>query len=168
MTSFGQQRDPCESFFKKVMSSFQAATSGGSTAATEVNVGVTVKANMPVPEELARNGNPNPDSNDNSSSKINSLWLKTDNATLQRINPTTLEPIEAVRQSKLHPDLKGPLTGAHSRTDPSTGDWFNYNLEVGRQAKYRVFSVSAKTGKPPSSPLSPVDLSERHTSIQYC
>ncbi|KAF6232108.1 hypothetical protein HO173_009702 [Letharia columbiana] len=148
MTSFGQQRDPCESFFKKVMSSFQAATSGGIKAAADVNVGVTIKANMPVPGELASGGKAQPGSNDDDSSpKINNLWLKTDNATLQRIDPTTLEPIDAVRQPKLHPDLKGPFTGAHSRTDPITGDWYNYNLEVGRQPTYRVFSVSAKTGE---------------------
>ncbi len=147
MTSFGQQQDPCESFFKKVMSSFQVATAGVSKEASEVNVGVTIKANMPVPQELTKMQKAQPESNDSSPSNINSLWLKTDNATLQCIHPTTLEPIDAVRQPKLHPDLKGPLTGAHSRTDPVTGDWYNYNLETGRQATYRVFSVSAKTGK---------------------
>lgn len=130
------------------MSCFQQATSGGSSkAASDVNVGVTIKANMPVPEELARREKARPESNDTSSPKISNLWLKTDNASLQRIDPTTLEPIDAVRQPKLHPDLKGPFTGAHSRTDPITGDWYNYNLEVGRQATYRVFSVSAQTGK---------------------
>lgn len=147
MTSFGQQQDPCESFFKKVMSSFQAATSGGSKAPSEANVGVTIKANLPVPAEMVHKEKAQPESKDNSPSKINNLWLKTDNATLQRIDPTTLEPIDVVRQPKLHPDLKGPFTGAHSRTDPITGDWYNYNLEVGRQATYRVFSVSAKTGQ---------------------
>ena len=146
-TTFGQERDPCESFFKKVMSSFQAATSNGIKSASEVNVGVTVKANMPVPEDLVKGEKAQPESQDTSSSNINSLWLKTDNATLQRIDPRTLEPIDAVRQPKLHPDLKGPFTGAHSRTDPITGDWYNYNLEVGRQPTYRVFSVSAKTRK---------------------
>ena len=148
ITSFGQQQDPCESFFKKVMSSFQAATTRESNKdASEVNVGVTVKANMPMPEGLARNGKGQPEPTDTVTPKIDTLWLKTDNATLQRIDPTSLQPIAAVRQPKLHPDLKGPFTGAHSRTDPITGDWYNYNLEVGRQATYRVFSVSAKTGK---------------------
>ena len=32
-------------------------------------------------------------------------------------------------------------------TDPVTGDYFNYNLELGRQATYRIFKVSALTGK---------------------
>lgn len=129
------------------MSCFQAATSGGEKGASEVNVGVTITANMPVPEELATKEKAQPESKDDSCPKINNLWLKTDNATFQRIDPTTLEPIDAVRQPKLHPELKGPFSGAHSRTDPITGDWYNYNLEVGRQATYRVFSVSAKTGE---------------------
>ena len=102
---------------------------------------------MPVPGEMARREKTQRESKDNSSSKINNLWLKTDNSSLQRIDPTTLEPLDVVRQAKLHPDLKGPFTGAHSRTDPITGDWYNYNLEVGRQATYRVFCVCAKTGK---------------------
>lgn len=146
MTTFGQQRDPCESFFRKVMSSFQAATAGDSKAASGANVGVTIKANMPVPGEMARREKTQRESKD-SSSKIHNLWLKTDNSSLQCIDPTTLEPLDVVRQAKLHPDLKGPFTGAHSRTDPITGDWYNYNLEVGRQATYRVFCVCGKTGK---------------------
>lgn len=147
ITSFGQQQDPCESFFKKVMSCFQLATSGDSKGVSDVNVGVTIKANLPLSEELAKCEKAQPEPEDPSSPTIDNLWLKTDNATLQRINPTTLEPIDVLRQPKLHPDLKGPFTGAHSRTDPITGDWYNYNLQPGRQAKYRVFSVSAETGK---------------------
>lgn len=146
ITTFGQQRDPCESFFKKVMSTFQGASLERGKTASAVNVGVTVKANMPVPEGLARPGKLQ-ESTNSLSPKVNTLWLKTDNASLQSIDPTSLEPISAIRQPKLHPDLKGPFSAAHSRTDPVTGDWFNYNLEVGRQATYRVFSVSAKTGK---------------------
>ena len=147
ITTFGQKRDPCESFFKKVMSTFQGVTLDGVKTASGVNVGVTVKADMPVPEQLARKEKAQTQSDDSPSSRINSLWLKTDNATLQSIDPSTLEPIMAIRQPNLHPDLKGPFAAAHSRTDPFTGDWYNYNLEVGRQATYRVFSVSARTGK---------------------
>ena len=144
--TFGQQQDPCESFFKKVMSAFSAATSDGGKGASEVNVNVTVKANLPVSAELAGKAKTQ-QSDGKASPKIDTLWLKTDNATLQCVNPTSLEPIAAARQPQLHPDLKGIFTGAHSRTDPTTGDWYNYNLGVGRQSTYRVFSVSAKTGE---------------------
>ena len=127
------------------MSSFQAITARDGGLAG-VNVGVTIKANMPVPGQQSEKDAPKSDRNGNPS-QIKSLWLKTDNATLQKIDPTTLEPSDIARHPKLHPDLKGPFTGAHSRTDPVTGDWFNYNLEIGRQAIYRIFRVSAKTGK---------------------
>ena len=137
--SFGQQEDPCSSFFKKVMSSFQAITAKNGSDASRVNVGVTLKPNMPVPGITSRKGE--------GSSYIDSLWAKTDSASLQKIDPISLEPSEVLQHPKLHPDLKGPFTGAHSRTDPVTGDWYNYNLELGRQAVYRVFCVSAKTGR---------------------
>ena len=142
--SFGQQRDPCETFFKKVISSFQAVVGRDEKGPSGHNVGVTIQANMPMPGQTS---NGESTSSSGVASKINHLWQKTDFSTLQEIDPTTLVPICVSDHPKLHPDLKGPFTGAHSRTDPITGDWYNYNLEVGRQAVYRVFSVSAKTGK---------------------
>lgn len=52
--SFGQQRDPCESFFKKVMSSFHTVTARDERGISGVNIGVTVKANMPMPAKLTK------------------------------------------------------------------------------------------------------------------
>ena len=145
-TSFGQQRDPCESFFKKVMSSYQAVSGQDKRSKSGFNVGVTIQANMPMPGQPSQVSAPNEIRN-GASPEIGHLWQKTDYASLQEIDPTTLEPIDISHHPKLHPNLKGPFTGAHSRTDPVTGDWYNYNLDVGRQAVYRVFCVSAKTGK---------------------
>lgn len=145
--SFGQQQDPCESFFRKVMSSFQAATGRFGNGLEDYNIGVTVKTNMPMPGSQSDRGIQRHSTEESSSSDLKNVWLKSDNATLQSINPTTLAPVEISSNAKLHPDLKGPFTGAHSRTDPITGDWYNYNLEIGCQAVYRVFCVSAKTGK---------------------
>lgn len=139
--TFGQKQDPCESFFKKVMSSFQAVAAGQANAVDVVNVGVTVKPNMPMP------GHPSSQLGPKDENGISNLWVKTDVATLQSINPTTLEPNDVARHPKLHPSLKGPFTAAHSRTDPLTGDWYNYNLDVGRISTYRVFRVSSSTGK---------------------
>ena len=138
---FGQKYDPCESFFKKVMSSFQALTAGDPKGPTDVNIGVTVKPDMPMP------GHPSSKLGLKDENGISNVWIKTDIATMQSINPTTLEPNDVARHSRLHPLLKGPFTGAHSRTDPVTGDWYNYNLEVGRTPTYRVFRVSASTGE---------------------
>lgn len=145
--SFGQQRDPCESLFQKVMSSFKAATGRDGKGLEDYNVGVTIKANLPMPKSPTHKGTHENATPMSSALTIENVWLKTDNATLQSIDPTTLAPIEVSSNAKLHADLKGPFTGAHSRTDPITGDWYNYNLEIGRQAVYRVFCVSAKTGK---------------------
>lgn len=128
------------------MSSFQAATGREGKGPSDYNVGVTVKANMPMPGSSS-NGNTQHNAKEDNSSEIKNVWLKTDNASLQSINPATLEPVEISSNQKMHPELKGPFTGAHSRTDPVTGDWYNYNLEIGRQAVYRVFRVSAMTGK---------------------
>lgn len=47
MISFGQRQDPCESFFKKVMSSFFVMTAGDTKTVRGANVAVTVKVNMP-------------------------------------------------------------------------------------------------------------------------
>jgi torulene dioxygenase len=75
------------------------------------------------------------------------VWLTTDNAVLTQVDPRTLEPIRAAAQQSLHPDLKGPLSCAHAQRDPNTGDVYNWNLELGREPTYRLFRVSATTGK---------------------
>ncbi|MCJ1280166.1 hypothetical protein MMC21_007993 [Puttea exsequens] len=145
--SFGQQRDPCESLFKKVMSSFSAARSHDGKGVSGFNVGVTLKPDMPMPAAAVAGRKNSKTGEDAKIAPLDTLWLKTDNAALQQIDPTTLEPLSVAKHPKLHPDLKGPFTGAHSCTDPVTGDWYNYNLEIGRTATYRVFCVSAKTGE---------------------
>jgi torulene dioxygenase len=52
-----------------------------------------------------------------------------------------------VEQAVLHPDLKGPFSGAHAKSDPDTGDIYNFNCELGMKATYRVFHTSASTGQ---------------------
>jgi torulene dioxygenase len=51
------------------------------------------------------------------------------------------------RQEALHPDLRGPLSCAHAALDPTFGDMYNYNLDFGRYATYRVFRTSAASGQ---------------------
>ncbi|KAI9810742.1 MAG: hypothetical protein M1827_006080 [Pycnora praestabilis] len=136
--SFGQKRDPCQSYFKKVMSVFAAATTSDSQKPDEDNLGVTLSVNMPGLQDSRSNGH---------ASGINSLYNKSDNSKFQKIDPETLEPIGLAKQQDLHPELKGPLSAAHAKSDPATRDIFNYNLEIGRKATYRIFKVSASTGK---------------------
>ena len=77
--------------------------------------------------------------------KITSFCTKTDAAGMQFLDSETLEPIGLAKQTILHPDLKGPISGAHAKSDPETGDVYNFNLEFGGQlGTYRVFRTSAQ------------------------
>ncbi|KAL4877342.1 carotenoid oxygenase [Aspergillus karnatakaensis] len=135
--TFGQKRDPCESIFRKVKSIFHAPFSSKDPGL--VNAGVTLHANAPGVPEILR---ARPDG-----SRFRSLTSLTDANVLKHIDPETLEPIGVTRQSDLHSDLKGPLSCAHAEFDTATGDAYNYNLDIGRYATYRIFRTSAQTGQ---------------------
>lgn len=134
--TFGAKRDPCKSFFKKMVSTFAAPES-------PPNIGVTVSVNMPgltpVKDSQSRaNGHSN---------GVQTLYTKSDIDQMCKINPETLEPEGVAKQTVLHPDLKGPMSASHAKSDPVTGDIFNFNLELGPTCYYRVFQTSASTGK---------------------
>lgn len=128
------------------MSVFRPAPSKESNDPGLVNVAVTIRPNMPgllstTKDEAAQFGS------HSWSSGIKNLWTATDSARLKQLDPQTLEPLSSTSQKALHPLLKGPLSGAHSQTDPLTGDVFNYNLDLGLHATYRIFKTSASTGE---------------------
>ena len=132
------------------MSSFQVATSRGAREATDVNIGVTVQKNLQsFPDLPGLQSEASAQANEEIAARpnVNSIWLKTDNAAIQQLDPISLKPVGFVEYSRFHPELRGPLSAAHSRTDPVTGDTYNFNLAFGRQATYRVFCISASTGK---------------------
>lgn len=131
-TSFGQRADPCIGIFAKFMSLFEPR---------HQNVNVVVLPNFPgLPEKR-------PDESAiGHRTGVASVYLSTDNWSYQEIDPDTLEPLGFAFQTRLHPDLKGPLSCAHAQRDPDTGDWFNFNIAMGRRATYRVFRVSHATG----------------------
>ena len=135
--SFAQRRDPCIGIFGKIMSFFEKPKRG------QENISVTVNPNFP---GLPSKG-PKPDPAAGHRTTVDNLWLATDNSSYLEINAETMEPVGTARQQMLHPDLKGPLSCAHAEKDPETGDLFNFNIDVGRLATYRVFRVSAATGK---------------------
>ncbi|KIX07265.1 uncharacterized protein Z518_01918 [Rhinocladiella mackenziei CBS 650.93] len=134
--TFAAKYDPCKSFFQKIQSVFQPAPR---PAPNEVNVGVTMSVNFPglssTGEKLGNHD------------QGMTLCTKTDANVFQMLDPETLEPVGVASQSTLHPDLKGAGSGAHAKSDPMTGDVFNYNLDFGRAGTYRVFRASASTGK---------------------
>jgi len=135
--TFGAKRDPCENFFKKVMGVFFAKRN-------TQNIGVTLSANLPgngaslSGEKPLINGHTN---------KIETLHVKTDAPTVKRIDPETLEPLGIAHQTSLHPDLNGEFSAAHAKSDPVTGDVFNFNLKFGHKNTYRIFRTSASTGQ---------------------
>ncbi|MCJ1352939.1 MAG: hypothetical protein MMC33_002923 [Icmadophila ericetorum] len=138
--TFGQKRDPCQSFFQKVMSTFSPIKNMPTNGKPDANnVGVSMAVNMP--------GLPGPHGSIPPTGPIKTLVNKTDANAYQYIDPETLEPAGVTNQTVLHPSLTGPLAATHAKTDPLTGDVFNYNLDISRITTYRIFCASASTGK---------------------
>lgn len=135
--TFGQKRDPCQSLFSKVMSFFYSSPQ---PFRGEANIGVTISVNPP-------GYSPLPPPSEAHGSSIRTVFAKTDATVVQQLHPETLEPIGLAYQTGLHPELKGQLSAAHSKSDPATGEVFNFNLELGPRPTYRVFRVSASTGE---------------------
>lgn len=136
--SFGQKRDPCKALYGKVQSDFIPHEGPSIT-----NVGVTLSVNMPGLDDGAE------ESCDRwmGSKRIRNLYAKTDYNEFKKLEPETLEPLGRASQRDFHPELSGPLVASHPRSDPKTGDVFNFNLDIGATSTYRVFQVSASTGK---------------------
>lgn len=137
--SFGQKRDPCKTIFNKVQSEY-VPPSGPSG----MNIGVTLSVNMPGLDAQQDGGQ---SERWGASNGIRTLYAKTDYNGFKKLDPETLEPIGLATQASLHPELTGQLAASHARSDPNTGDMFNFNLELGATCTYRVFGVSASTGK---------------------
>ncbi|KAB8235703.1 carotenoid oxygenase family protein [Aspergillus alliaceus] len=134
--SFGQKRDPCKTMFKKFLSSYQP-----NQGASISNIGVTLSINMPGLESYStKQGGGRWDG-------ITTLYAETDTSKFKKIHPETLEPIGLAEQRDLHPDLDGPLSASHAKSDPKTGDVYNYNISFTPRPTYRVFRVSAATGE---------------------
>lgn len=102
---------------------------------SDANINVTVSTDFPGLPSTAASGN------------ISNLYAKTDTPMLQALHPETLEPVGLANQECLHPSLKGQLSAAHARSDPVTGDIFNFNCELGKKGTYRVFKVCRGSGK---------------------
>ncbi|KAF3039388.1 hypothetical protein E8E12_007844 [Didymella heteroderae] len=136
--TFANKRDPCESFFKKVMAVFVPP------GRANKSVGVTLSINMPAGDRM---GHSEKTSINGHTNGIQTLHAKSDHHMVKKIDPETLEPQGIAVQHDLHPELKGSLSAAHAKSDPRTGDIFNFNLDCGRQSTYRIFRTSASTGK---------------------
>ncbi|OJD19576.1 hypothetical protein AJ78_00433 [Emergomyces pasteurianus Ep9510] len=137
--SFGARYEPCTSYFQKVMSLFRPAPPR--TSADQHSMSITLSVNFPGVSNKAIK------KISGHASGIQTLTNKTDAAVFQTLDPETLEPVGVASQQILHPDLKGPISAAHAKSDPVTGDVYNFNLQLGKCPIYRIFHVSAVTGK---------------------
>jgi torulene dioxygenase len=138
--TFAARYDPCRSFFQKMQAVFQPAQPA--PRPNEVNVGVTFSANFP-----GRSHDGHRTERPTDPRNAMTLCTKTDANMQQFLDPETLEPIGLARQETLHPDLKGVGSGAHAKSDPETGDVYNYNLDFGRTGTFRIWRASPATGK---------------------
>lgn len=134
--TFAAKRDPCASFFKKVIGMFVSAPDNK-------NVGVTVSLNMPGPDTKDAD---KPKVNGHTNG-VNTMHVRTDASYSKKIDPETLEPLGMAAQRQLHPELVGEFSAAHAKSDPVTGDLYNFNLKIGYPGTYRIFGTSASTGE---------------------
>lgn len=139
--TFAAKYDPCKSLFQKVQSVFQPPPEP--IAPNEMGSAVTLSVNFP---GLSKTGDKLNRAHD--SSGIVSLTNKVDASVMQLLDSETLEPIGLAQQTTLHPDLKGAWSASHAKSDPHTGDVYNYNLDIGlgSTGTYRIFRTSASTG----------------------
>lgn len=152
--SFGQRSDPCIGLLGKLMSTFKAtALARSPRMGVTDNINVAIFANVPGVEAHmkklpgAEAAKLEPAVVGHRATPPAAVWVTTDTDTMRRIDPSTLEPIGLAKQDSLHPDLKGPMSSAHAQRDPVTGDFYNFNLELGPNPTYRVFRLSQATGK---------------------
>ncbi|KAJ5287421.1 Carotenoid oxygenase [Penicillium angulare] len=154
---FGQKRDPCKTVFNKVQTEFEPPLASDQPSSDQqssdqppdpalYNVSVTLSVNMPGLKNSSENED-QPTQRWADSKGVQSLWAKTDHNVFKQLHPETLEPIRLATQANLHPDLEGRKTASHARSDPVTGDVYNYNLTLDSTSIYRVFHISASTGE---------------------
>jgi torulene dioxygenase len=139
--SFGAKYDPCTSFFKKASSFFKK--SGQDDKPDDRTLAVTMSVNYPALTSTGtKTGEALP------AGKPVTLANKSDNDYLQMLDPETLAPTGIAQQKTLHPELTGPASATHAKSDPTTGDVYNYNLDfVTGTGKYRVFVAEAASAK---------------------
>ncbi|KAK7953817.1 beta-beta-carotene 9'-10'-dioxygenase [Apiospora saccharicola] len=136
--SFAQRSDPCVGMFGKFMAMYQRR------GQLYTNIGVTVNAN---PTAFRGITDPDRGSSQGHRAGASSLFIGSDLPLFAQADARSMEVKAYVPYSKLHPELIGPAGPAHGMQDPETGDYFSFNLEMGSACIYRVFQVSAGTGK---------------------
>ncbi|KDQ50686.1 hypothetical protein JAAARDRAFT_141534 [Jaapia argillacea MUCL 33604] len=134
--TFGDQ-DPCETIFSKFFTMFRPNAETPPKpidgAADEVNIQVTLTPDMP--------GFASHHSIPSSTTTPRYLVAKSDNDTLQILDPETLKPLHATTYAELDPRLDGHISAAHSCRDKTTDEFYNFSLKMGGRPVYKVFRV---------------------------
>ncbi|PWN31515.1 carotenoid oxygenase [Meira miltonrushii] len=116
--TFAQPYDPCERLYTKFKSAFHTlANTQKPESASDANVNVVIRYDH----------------------QNNVLMTSSDNPTLQKLDPTTLEPIQILSYQDFDPNLAGHLSGAHPAIIDGTR--YNYILKFGPIPTYKIFSL---------------------------
>lgn len=100
--------------------------------AAEVNVGVTIESHWP-----------------GKGAATPCLVARTDSNKLQRLDPETLEPLEAFTWEKYDKRLSGQMAASHSQVDSETEEEFNFDLSLGLTTPtYKVFKIKGGFAEP--------------------
>ncbi|KZT07349.1 carotenoid oxygenase [Laetiporus sulphureus 93-53] len=143
--SFGQQRDPCQSLFRKFFSVWDAAS--GALGPSGRNVNVTLTPDMPGWNAVTKGLPILSPSAAKSPMTPRYLVAKTDSDRLQLLDPETLDPLAQVTYSQLDSRLDGVLAAAHACRDAVSGDFYNFVCKfAGRFPTYKVFCIRGHDG----------------------
>ncbi|KAJ3193059.1 hypothetical protein HK101_005498 [Irineochytrium annulatum] len=138
--TFGQ-KDPCKTFFGRMFTFVTTLTGNVEKfrGADETNVGVTISTNFPLETVGARAvlGK-----NEDQTRGPRNIVVKSDMASLQELDPVTLEPLRVFSYRKINPQFSGQGAAAHGHFDASTGEYFNFVSEFGKEATFRVIKIS--------------------------
>ena len=138
LPNFAERVDPCEAIFRKAQTEFNPADP------TLHCVLVTLSSDMPGVAEVGKQAVPQADARQGRKCMV----VKTEAKFYKILDPETLKPHAMTTQTDIDPRLTGTYSASHHRTDPLTGDVFNYNLDVDNgQSQYRIFTIRKATGE---------------------
>ncbi|KAJ3174616.1 hypothetical protein HK101_010874 [Irineochytrium annulatum] len=129
--TFGQ-KDPCKRFFSRMFTFISMLTGHAEkfSGPDETNIGVTLSTNFPLEAGLGQN--------EDMTLGPRNIVVKSDMANLQEIDPVTLEPLH----QKINLKFSGPGSAAHGHFDASTGEYFNFVADYGKDITFRVIKIS--------------------------
>ncbi|KAJ3190819.1 hypothetical protein HK101_008331 [Irineochytrium annulatum] len=154
------QRDPCKTFFSRLFTFVSTLTGNVEklSGADEDNIGVTISTNFPLTTEGDGKGLGH---NEDMALGPRNIVVKSDKAGLQELDPVTLEPLRVFSYETINPKFSGRGSAAHGHFDASTGEYFNFVADYGKDTIFRAFKVSQ------SNPSGDLLLTLPRTALSY-